>query len=56
MVAHSVPEIQMRLNEISSEMISILITGVTGFVGQEVCHQLRASGYAVTGTTRDDGL
>ena len=37
-------------------MSRILITGATGFVGQEVCRQLRDLGHTLTGTTRDNGL
>ncbi len=37
-------------------MKNILITGATGFIGREVCRQLRRLGYTVSGTTRDTGL
>jgi len=37
-------------------MSKILITGANGFVGQEVCRQLRNEGHTLTGTTRDRSL
>ena len=37
-------------------MAKVLVTGATGFVGREVCRQVREMGHTLTGTTRNTGL